>query len=413
MKKACIVTLGCRLNQADAALITDRLQRSGYTLVEPGEPEVELVVINSCAVTAAAGSKSRQAVTKWRKCYPSARIVATGCAVEADFDAWQQNKACDLVLTNVDKRSIEKLLPPKKAHLSIAEIADTFHENAVGCFPFRHRALVKIQEGCNNFCSYCIVPYTRGPERSRAVDEVIQECQKLIAAGVPEIVLTGVNTCAYHDSGYDLGKLVKAVCAEPGDFRIRLSSTEPHFNNLKLLESLADCGEKICRFLHLSLQYGSNRILQAMKRKYTTAEFAEFAAEARQIWPQLHLGTDVIVGFPGETESDFAECKDFVAAMQFANVHLFNYSPRPGTPAATFPNQVSGVVAKQRHEALQMMANAAAADFRAKQLGTVLPVIFEEEKQGQLHGWSDNYLAVSVPKGSFEIGKIVNITLDK
>lgn len=409
-RSAVIVNLGCRLNQADAALMTDRLQRNGYTLVEPGSASaVDLVIINSCAVTATAVSKSRQAAVKYRKLYPDARIIVTGCAVEIDFDKWRDLAACDGALTNVDKRSLETMLEPDEPHFSLNEPVSGFEEHAAGRFPFRHRALVKIQEGCNNFCTYCIVPYTRGPERSRSAEEVLQECEALAAAGIPEIVLTGVNTCAYSDSGYDLGQLVKRIAAIPGDFRIRLSSTEPKFDNLKLLDSLKECGGKVCRFLHLSLQHGSDEILRKMGRKYTAKEYAEFAAYARSLWPDIHLGTDVIVGFPGETDELFNEGVEFVKSMNFANIHIFRYSPRPGTPAAGFPDRVPGEVAKARYDIMAQAAEESRKRFYTSQKGKILPVIFEEEKNGLIHGWSDNYLQVSRPSGYAQLGRIVNV----
>ena len=409
-RSAVIVNLGCRLNQADAALMTDRLQRNGYTLVEPGSASaVDLVIINSCAVTATAVSKSRQAAVKYRKLYPDARIIVTGCAVEIDFDKWRDLAACDGALTNVDKRSLEMMLEPDEPHFSLNEPVSGFEEHAAGRFPFRHRALVKIQEGCNNFCTYCIVPYTRGPERSRSAEEVLRECEALAAAGIPEIVLTGVNTCAYSDSGYDLGQLVKRIAAIPGDFRIRLSSTEPKFDNLKLLDSLKECGGKVCRFLHLSLQNGSDEILRKMGRKYTAKEYAEFAAYARSLWPDIHLGTDVIVGFPGETDELFNEGVEFVKSMNFANIHIFRYSPRPGTPAAGFPDRVPGEVAKARYDIMAQATEESRKRFYASQKGKILPVIFEEEKNGLIHGWSDNYLQVSRPSGYAQLGRIVNV----
>ena len=409
-RSAVIVNLGCRLNQADAALMTDRLQRNGYTLVEPGSASaVDLVIINRCAVTATAVSKSRQAAVKYRKLYPDARIIVTGCAVEIDFDKWRDLAACDGALTNVDKRSLETMLEPDEPHFSLNEPVSGFEEHAAGRFPFRHRALVKIQEGCNNFCTYCIVPYTRGPERSRSAEEVLRECEALAAAGIPELVLTGVHTCAYSDRGYDLGQLVKRIAAIPGDFRIRLSSTEPKFDNLKLLDSLKECGGKVCRFLHLSLQHGSDEILRKMGRKYTAKEYAEFATYARSLWPDIHLGTDVIVGFPGETDELFNEGVEFVKSMNFANIHIFRYSPRPGTPAAGFPDRVPGEVAKARYDIMAQAAEESRKRFYTSQKGKILPVIFEEEKNGLIHGWSDNYLQVSRPSGYAQLGRIVNV----
>ncbi len=408
MKRAFIVTLGCRLNQADSALIADRLRSAGYEITG-GDGHIDLIVINSCAVTAQAVAKSRRALAKWRRTFPDAEIVMTGCAAEVEFDKFSASGRADAVLTNPDKREIVGV----PEHLRSSDLTvEPFSEHAEGYFPFRHRALVKIQEGCNNFCTYCIVPYVRGRERSRRVDEVLNECRHLIASGVPEIVLTGVNTCAYESEGWNLGRLVREICAIDGDFRIRLSSTEPHPNNLVLLDSLRECGDKFCRFLHLSLQHGDNAILKAMNRHYVREEYAEFVAAARTMFPQLHVGTDVIAGFPGEGECEFESSLEFIRSMNFANVHIFTYSPRPGTPAAGFAGQVAPEIAAARHEKLAAVAAESAARFRAAQTGMELPVIFEEEKNGMLHGWSDNYLPVSVPCGAFPVGRIVRVKLN-
>ncbi|MGE4301732.1 MAG: tRNA (N(6)-L-threonylcarbamoyladenosine(37)-C(2))-methylthiotransferase MtaB [Victivallaceae bacterium] len=408
MKNAVIVTLGCRLNQADSALIADRLRRDGYEIVDGGAEKVDLVVVNSCAVTAQAVAKTRQAVAKWRNRFPESEIVLTGCAAEAEFEKFSADPRIGKVKFNPGKRD---LFGADAAEKSLDVSREDFAESAQGFFPFRHRALVKIQEGCDNFCTYCIVPYVRGPARSRRAAEVIAECERLVAAGIPEIVLTGVNTCLYDSGGMTLGGLVREVCSIPGDFRVRLSSTEPRMDNLELLADLAACGDKLCSFLHLSLQHGDDAILRAMNRRYTTAEFAAFAAEARRIRPDLHLGTDVIVGFPGETAEAFARSCGFIESMAFANIHIFSYSPRPGTPAATFPGRVPPPEAKRRHGILAKLAEESAAAFRASQRGTVLKVIFEEVKQGRLHGWSDNYLEVFAPAGSAPIGKIVDFAL--
>jgi len=410
MRNAAIVTLGCRLNQADSALIADRLRRAGYAIVDGDAEAVDLVVVNSCAVTAQAVAKTRQAVAKWRGKFPSAEIVLTGCAAEADFDRFSADSRINAVKSNPGKRRLPGTAGSEEEKSLDAPRSD-FAESARGFFPFRHRALVKIQEGCDNFCTYCIVPYVRGPARSRRADEVLDECRALAASGVPEIVLTGVNTCLYQSGGVTLGSLVREICEIPGNFRVRLSSTEPRMDNLELLRELSTCGGKLCDFLHLSLQHGDDSILRAMNRRYTCAEFAAFAAEARRLRPNLHLGTDVIVGFPGETPEAFERSCEFIKSMAFANIHIFTYSPRPGTPAASFPDQVAPPEAKRRHAVLAKIAEESAAAFRASQRGRTLKVIFEELKRGRLHGWSDNYLEVTAPAGFAPVGAIIDFTL--
>ncbi len=415
-RKAIVFTLGCRLNSADSALLVSRLTEAGYEVSESAE-NVALIIINSCTVTAEAARKSRQMVRKFRSMHPEAVIVVTGCSAELDREAFLADSAADVVLTNPEKRSLPELVGEFLAgHAglggalkSMQQPVTPFRENAFGSFPFRSRAFLKIQEGCGNFCSYCIVPYARGPERSRAFDEVLADCRKAVEAGFPELVLTGVNTCAYSDSGRDLGALVHEIARIDGEFRIRLSSTEPAPGNRSLLDVMSS-EPKVCRFLHLALQNGSDRILAAMNRHYTTAEYADFVRAARERIPGIHLGSDLIVGFPGETEEDFAESCRFVESMEFANLHIFTYSPRAGTPAAALPGRIPPDVAKERHKRLEVIAAESKRRFIAGLYGQKLPVIFERiDSDGMARGWSDNYVELRVPADEVPLDRIVPV----
>ena len=406
MKKfAEIHTLGCRLNIADSALLTARLQQAGYTLSEEGEGKADLIVLNSCAITAEAGAKSRRMVRRMRKNNPGARIIVTGCAAELDPESFIAAGA-DLALPNAGK----KIIPEGSSVPETEKGVLSFSEDICAEFPFRSRAFIKIQEGCNNFCTYCIVPYVRGRERSRVLEEVLADCRHAVEKGFPEIVLTGVNTCAYDDSGTDLAGLISQVKAIPGDFRIRLSSTEPRMDHFAMIDAMAEAGDRVCRFLHLSLQYGNDRILKLMNRRYTCGEFRNFVAAARKRLPGCHIGTDIIVGFPGETDSDFAECLEFVREMAFANIHIFSYSPRPGTPAAKMKDQVPAGKVKERFQQLKSVADESASAFARSQIGEKVQVIFERADKGMLRGWSDNYLPFAVPEDRFPLGKIVTFT---
>lgn len=417
-----IVTLGCRLNQADSALLIDRLTGAGFVIQEEDAAAAPAaVIVNSCSVTAAAAAKSRQAARKFRRLYPEALVILTGCSAELDYHCGRTAEEGIVILSNPEKRDlgnrIEALLrgklPPEPVALSRDAGTAVFRENAFGRFPFRSRAFIKIQEGCDNFCTYCIVPYSRGRERSRAFDEVVSDCRRAVEAGFPEVVLTGVNTCAYNDGGRTLDDLIETLCETvPGAWRLRLSSTEPAPGNLGLLEVMARHPGRVCRFLHLALQHGSDRILKAMNRHYTAAEYAVFAAEARRLMPDIHLGSDVIVGFPGESEEDFAESCRFIEKVGFANLHIFSYSKRAGTPAAAMPGQVPEAVKKRRHRELETAARQMAEDFRRSQLGKTLPVIFETvDSRHMAHGWSDNYLAVVRPADTVPLRRIVSVTL--
>ncbi len=452
--EAIIATLGCRLNRADEALLTDRLARAGFVVVLAAQAaSPALIVLNTCCVTAEAERKSRQAARRFRQRWPQARLVVTGCAAELDPEAWDE--LGDLVLTNSEKRGIVDAIPnllaeprkiftvdlpkpkvsnlqkyflsqrpaepvdapPADAPLKIRHRAmrdaapDVFAEEAWSRFPNRSRAFIKIQEGCDNFCTYCIVPVVRGPERSRAFTEVMADCRQAIAAGFPELVLTGVNTCAYADGPYNLGKLLVALGDEPGNFRLRLGSTEPHPANSALPAVMAGI-PKMCHFLHLSLQHGCDRVLERMNRHYTTAQYAAFTASARALMPELHLGTDVIVGFPGETDDDFETMMEFVASQYFANIHIFRFSPRPGTPAADFPRQVPAPVADARFRRLRKLADLSAEHFAQTQYGKRRTVIFEEARpDGFQYGWSDNYLKIRVPAGGYPLREVITMEL--
>lgn len=407
-KTARIVTLGCRLNHADTALLTARLEAAGYVLCENPEVPVDLILVNTCAVTAEAEAKSRRQILRLRRENPDAEIIAAGCAVELNKAALLDAGA-NLALTNPDKKHDFSLASGVKSR----EIAvENFCENSLSSFPFRSRAFIKVQEGCDNFCSYCIVPVVRGASRSRDFAEVVADCRKNIEAGFPEIVLTGVNTCNYFDRGHDLAGLIREISAIPGDFRIRLSSTEPHPGDLSLLELMAE-NPKICRFLHLSMQHGCDRILKLMNRRYTAAEFAEFVANARKMVPDIHIGTDFIVGFPGETGEDFSEAMQLVSQMNFANIHCFAYSPRPGTVAAGLPGRVPPAVVWERMERLRQISEASSRSFALSQCGKTLPVIFERYVKGKAVGWSDNYLEIAVEKNNIPLRQIVEIQASK
>lgn len=417
LRPARIITLGCRLNQADTALLTCRLQKMGYRVQPENAVEApELVIINSCAVTAAAAAKSRQAARKLQTLYPQAKIVFTGCAAEVDTE----NIAGEnwLKLGNVQKRSLSELLHSK----AVPEIirsrdikVENFAENAQGLFPHRTRAFIKIQEGCDNFCTYCIVPYTRGASRSRNFDEVIADCRQAIEHGVPEIVLTGVNTCNYLDRGKNLCDVITELCETiPGKWRMRLSSTEPALDNLSLLETMAKYPDRVCRFLHLALQHGCDSVLERMNRHYTTQDFELFVNTARKLIPDIHLGTDIIAGFPGESDEEFETSYEFVRKMRFANLHVFSYSKRSGTPAAVMKNQIPDNVKKIRHKKLEALGEVMKNEFAASLHGKVLPVIFETvDKNNIAHGWSDNYVAVSAPAETVKLGCLRDFIFEK
>jgi threonylcarbamoyladenosine tRNA methylthiotransferase MtaB len=422
-KTAKLLTIGCRLNQADSALLIGRLESNGCKVLPQNSEEApELVIVNSCTVTAKADSKSRQAARKLRREYPDAKIIVTGCGAElVEKDQNNNDDAVDLWLPNPEKsRIISHIMQLMTGAAPLAEMClsedistDDFQEDAAAAFPFKSRAFLKIQEGCDNFCSYCIVPYVRGRERSRKLDEVMIEFKNLLKNGFHEIVLTGVNVCAYDSDATDLAALLTELAAIEGDFRIRLSSTEPHPNNQRLLDVMAG-NPKICRFLHLSLQHGSDVILRAMNRQYTIKEYTEFVEAARKKMPGIHIGTDIIVGFPGETDADFATEVELLKKLNFANIHLFTYSKRKGTPAAEMPDQIDPKTASRRFTELKAIADQSKRKFTEEHIGQPLQVLFERERPGgMIEGWSDNYLSVLAPKDTAALNELTTIVPTK
>jgi len=410
-KEAAVFTIGCRLNQADTALMYDRLEKNGFNIADIDSPgRKDLIVINTCAVTANAVKKSRQTVRKYRKLYPESIIVVAGCGPEVEKPLWENEDSADILIGNSQKKNIIEILNEysgNKAQKSFTSALPgdefVFSEESQGVHPFRHRAFLKVQEGCNSFCSYCIVPYARGRERSREWNEIVSEFKKLIRDGFKEIVITGVNTSVYKCGGKSLADLIAELASFEGDFRIRVGSTEPHPHgeNLKLIKLMKESDGKICRFMHLPLQHGTDEILKLMNRKYTVAEYFDFVIQARELLSLIHIGTDVIVGFPGESDKLFSQSAEFIEKVSFANTHIFPFSPRKGTPAFDFSGKVKPETVRMRFEELEKIARQSAVSYAERNLKTKLKVLIETcSPDGNCEGWSDNYLRAKIMTGS-------------
>jgi len=401
-KIATAVTIGCRLNQADTALIFDKLKNRGYEIVKSDTKEqLSLIIINTCSVTGSASQKSRQAARSFRKKSPKAIIIVTGCSVDIESDFWKNETSINLIIPNSSKTNINTYLDKlaSKTDQSILEpnskdsTGASFVETATGYYPFKSRANIKIQEGCDSFCTYCIVPYGRGKPQSRNWNDTIREFKELLKRGHREIILTGVNIATYNDSGKTLGDLLKKLVSIPGNFRIRLSSTEPQFNTHELIDIISS-SPKICRFLHLPLQHGTNEILKRMGRNYTTEDFSKFVHKAVKQIPGICIGTDIIVGFPGETDKLFSQCSDFIKQLPLSYLHIFRYSKRKGTPAANYADQVPNNVALKRRNILSDIEKELSSNLITQQLGKTVKVLFEKHSNNELIGWSDNYIKI-------------------
>ncbi len=386
-------SLGCKLNQSEMDDLATCLAGGGHQIVAT-PAEAELCVLNTCAVTHVAAQKSRQALRHLHRENPNARLVATGCYAELAPSDLRGLPGVELVVGNRDKERLVEVIGSPGPALRVA-----FHAP-------RTRAFVKIQDGCDNACTYCLIRLVRGPQRSRPPDEVIAKVQARLAAGHREIVLTGVHLGAYGrdragDLGIDLWGLVARLLVETDVPRLRISSIEPWDLPERAFRLWGD--PRLCRHLHLPLQSGCDATLRRMNRRYTAAEFAALLAAARVAIPDLAVTSDVIVGFPGETDAEFAESLAFVEAMNFARLHIFSYSPRPGTPAAEMPHQVPPPLKEERARAMRAVAAAASQAFRRQFIGRTMEVLWESSRPGESgpvwSGLTDNYLRVYA--GSF------------
>ncbi|MBR6058894.1 MAG: MiaB/RimO family radical SAM methylthiotransferase [Victivallales bacterium] len=391
-----IHTLGCRLNQADSATVAGDLTAHGYQSIPWGEPS-DIAIINSCAVTGVASQKTRQAVRAARKRLPNAFIVLIGC--EATVCDIKKYPEVNLIVPNPKPAPLSQLIAERMScdcgpfQAASGDANDDFLLSNVSLYDERTRANLKIQDGCNFFCTYCIVPHTRGPARSRNLEDLLREATELIRRGHREIVLTGVNITTYQNSGCNLADVIERILALGDGFRIRIGSAEPGPVVGQVIDVMSR-NPRLCRFLHLPVQYGEDSLLQQMGRHYSAADFERIAMLAAEKIPGLCLGTDVIVGFPGETDETFAACKAFLSRLPFGLLHIFTYSPRPGTPAATMPGRPPKHIAEERSKELLALAVEKAEIFAKSQVGKTLDVLIEDENP--LAGWSDNYLHVTV-----------------
>ena len=401
--KYIIATLGCKVNQYETQAMEAVLAAHGHRRAEKGE-SADAVIVNSCAVTAESGRKTRQTIRRLREENPGAVIAVSGCYSQLEPEKVRQLGA-KVVFGAADRlkfvEAVEKAAAEGEEELWIDKPFErrVFEELRAGAVDGRTRAMLKIQDGCHNFCSYCIIPYTRGRLRSLPLEKAAAESARLAAEGFRELVLTGIEVASY---GVDLpGKpgladLVSAVAAASGEMRIRLGSLEPTVVTEDFCERAASL-KKLCPHFHLSLQSGCDKTLRAMNRKYDTAAFFAVAERLRRYFPGCALTGDLITGFPGETEEDHAETLAFIEKCAFADLHVFPYSRRPGTKADAMPGQCSAAVKSRRTAEASAVAAATRARYLDAQIGRSLTVLFESgEGEGSL-GHSENYLLVRVP----------------
>ena len=396
-------TLGCKVNQYETEAMEELFEDKGYTIVK-SEDVADVYVINTCTVTNLSDRKSRQFIRKAKRVNEDSIIAVVGCYSQVSPGEVAGIQEVDVIIGTSERNKIVELCEKAKENNEVVNIVrsikndNEFEKIDVNDIKSKSRAYLKIQDGCNQYCTYCIIPYARGPIRSRQLDDIIFETEKLAKAGFKEIILTGIHVASY---GKDLDKIslqevLKSIGNIEGIERIRLSSLEPNLIDDNFMSTLMGIG-KICDHFHLSLQSGSNTILKKMNRKYTREEYKEKIDIIRKYMPNAGITTDIIVGFPGETDEDFQDTLEFVKQVQFSKIHVFKYSKREGTPAATYADQVDGLIKNKRSEILINLGNSLTKEFNNSFINSKVSVLYEETSkvdERAFEGYTTNYIRV-------------------
>ena len=420
MKKVAFYTLGCKVNQYETEAMIESFETAGFKTVEY-EEYADVYIINTCTVTNMGDRKSRQIIRRALDSNPDAFIAVVGCYSQISPDKVIEIPGVKLVVGTNERAKIVELVEyaqdkEEKINMvsDIMEVRE-FEEMSIKNYKSRTRAFLKIQEGCDQYCSYCIIPYARGHIRSRKPESILEEVNHLAQNGFKEIVLTGIHGASY---GRDLEntsliEIIEQVHQVEGIARIRMSSVEPKTLNDEFIERLSKL-DKICRHFHLSLQSGCDETLKRMNRKYTTEEYLKVVNRLREVFPEVAITTDLIVGFPGETEEEFQCTVDFIQKVNFSGMHVFKFSPREGTPAAQHKNQVLPQIKEQRSRIITSLAQEMEAEFQNKLLNKKMDVLFEQKIQEHSSGYeglTDNYIRVIASSNVDLKGKLVLVKI--
>lgn len=415
--KVSFYTLGCKVNLYETEVIMNLFKNNGYTIV-PFNEEADVVIINTCTVTNTSDSKSRNIIRQAIKNNKKAIIVVMGCYSQVRKEEIESIDGVNIIIGNTNKSKILDLIDEyRKNKKNITLIEDVMHtsfENMeLDTFETRTRAFVKIQDGCNNFCSYCIIPYARGNIRSKEKEDVIKEVKALVSNGYKEVVLTGIHTGHYGKDryDYDFSDLLKELCEIDGLLRIRISSIEITELDDKFMEILKN--EKIVNHIHIPLQSGCDKTLKDMNRKYNTEYFFNKISKIRSIRNDISITTDVIVGFPNETDEDFNNTCEFIKKVNFSKVHVFPYSRRKGTPADLMDNQVDEKVKKERVKKLISISKNLEISYMNKFIDKELEVLIEKYDNGIISGHTSNYLEIKSIGNPCDTNTIVKLKLNK
>lgn len=422
-KKVALHNLGCKVNAYEVEAMQQLLEKAGYEIV-PFEEGADVYLINTCTVTNIADRKSRQMLHKAKKMNPDAIVVATGCYVQTDTEKLKEDTAVDLILGNNQKTQIVEILEEyEKEHEKQIQVIDINHTKEYEDLSIEYtaehvRAYIKVQDGCNQFCTYCIIPFARGRVRSRRIADVLEEVNTLAQRGYKEVVLTGIHLSSYgvdfpENEKESLLSLIQAVGEVEGISRIRLGSLEPRIITEEFLEGIVSVG-KVCPHFHLSLQSGCNKTLKNMNRRYRAEEYAEKCALIRKYYPAPALTTDVIVGFPMETEEDFEDSYEFVKNIHFYETHIFKYSRRQGTKAAAMSGQLTEAVKAQRSDKMLELHETRAKEYENAMIGKELELLLEEEIEIDGKTWyvghSREYIRAVIQKTeAYKVNDLVRV----
>jgi threonylcarbamoyladenosine tRNA methylthiotransferase MtaB len=399
MKTVAFCTLGCKVNQYETNAMMQKMIEAGYEVVD-FETKADIYIINTCTVTNMADKKSRQMLRRVKEINPEAILVAVGCYAQVAKEKLEQIPEIDLILGINEKNDIVKYVEQASKNTYVSDVLHQteFLDFGDVTYTEKTRAVIKVQDGCNQFCSYCIIPYARGRIRSRKPESVIKEITDVAKEGIKEVVITGIHIASYgkdFNTEYRLIDLLEEIQKVDGIQRIRLGSLEPTLITEEFVTRLKKLS-KICDHFHLSLQSGCNETLKRMNRKYTTDQFRHVVELLRNAYPEVHLTTDVIVGFPGETEEEFNKTYEFLKEIKFYKMHVFKYSPRSGTVAAKMPNQIDGNIKEERSNKLIELSDENEKEYNQKYIGKEVEVLLEEREGEYLKGHTTNYMVVKM-----------------
>lgn len=418
MKKVAFYTLGCKVNQYETNAMIERFIKENYEIVDFEELS-DIYVINTCTVTNMSDRKSRQIIRRVKQINPNSILVVTGCYAQVASKELEKIEEIDLIVGNTEKKDIVNIVENYKKDISSKyEISDInnqkeFVDFGTTTYTEKTRAVIKVQDGCNNFCSYCIIPYAKGRVRSRKLESVIDEIKSIAQKGIQEVVITGIHVASYgldfKDENIRLIDLLEEINKVEGIKRIRLGSLEPNIITDEFVQRLKNV-DKICDHFHLSLQSGCTETLKRMNRKYTTEDFEKVVERLRNAFPNVALTTDIIVGFPDETDEEFNTTYEYLKKIKFYKMHVFKYSQRKGTRAAVMPNQIDGNIKEERSHKLIELSNRNEEEFLDRYIGKEVYVLLEQEEGEYIKGHTSNYLVVKA-KGKELENKMLRVKI--